>query len=37
MCEAFDEHAEECAGPAAVKPMVSVGDQRSRDMASSDA
>jgi zinc/manganese transport system ATP-binding protein len=37
MCEAFDEHAEECAGPAATDAMVSVGAPRSPEMANSGA
>jgi zinc/manganese transport system ATP-binding protein len=37
MCEAFDEHAEECGGPAATNAMVSVGDPRSPEMANSGA
>jgi zinc/manganese transport system ATP-binding protein len=33
MCEAFDEHAEECTVPVATKPVIA-GDRRSREFAS---
>jgi zinc/manganese transport system ATP-binding protein len=35
MCEAFDEHAEECAGPEATRPAAVAGERPSREMASS--
>jgi zinc/manganese transport system ATP-binding protein len=37
MCEAFDEHAAECVGPAAAMRGAIAGDRPPREMASSGA